>query len=123
MNLTAKILNSDAVLNSWREIGSLDFQPGESQTLQLRIFDLSEGIRYTPPSGTTMTVTFNTTTGTLEKIATLNSDDRALATIALTPSETQDMIGGNFTFSLDEGGGTIRKGVVRNGLRKIMTDC
>lgn len=123
MTLTAKILNSDASLNSWKEIGSLDFQPGESQTLVLRLWDKSEDIRYIPPSGTTMTVTFNTGTSTLDKIATLNSDDRALATVALSATETENLIGGNFTFTLDEGGGTIRKGVVRNGMRKILTSC
>ncbi len=125
MNLTAKILNSDATLNSWTDIGSLTFQPGETKTLQMRLFDQDEGIRFTPPAAAVMTVTFNTTTGTLVKTATLNADDRALATVALTAADTEKMLSGNFTFSIDLLGDSsqIAKGLVRSGLSKLVVDC
>ncbi len=125
MRLIAKIINSDWTLNSWKVIGTLDFQPGETSKLVMRLFDNAEDLRYIPLSTTIMTVTFNTTTGTLDRVATLNADDRSFAEIQFTAAEMSTLIGGNAIFTLDEvgDGSVINKGIARNALSKIDTDC
>lgn len=127
--MTAKVLNSDASLNLWKEISTLEFIPGETVVLKLQIFNPNSGLRYIPPATTIMTVTFNNTDGsTLEKTASLNADDRSLATINLTPAETEELMGGNILFELDElGDGTvIKKGVIQYALSRVTSvggDC
>lgn len=122
MRLTAQILNTDAVLNNYQVVGVFEFLPGETKTLQLKLFDEEQEIRYTPETGTTMDVTFNTTTGTLVKSGVLNTDDRSMVSVALDASDTNSMIGGSFTFTLTKGA-DIKKGIVKNGIRKITSDC
>jgi hypothetical protein len=73
-----------------------------------------------------LTVIFNNADGTtLEKIASLNANDRSIATVTLTELETEEVIGGNLLLELDENGdgSLIRKGVVRNALQRFLVDC
>lgn len=124
MRLTAQVLNSDASLNSWKVIGTQDFYPGEDITLKIRLFDQAENLRYVPPATTTMTIVFQTVTGELSKSVTLDASDRSLGTVAITSTESADLVGGNAYFTLDEAGdgSVIRKGVVRNILSKVVAD-
>lgn len=131
MNLTAKILNSDALLNSWKEIGSVDFIPGSAKTIVLRLFDLEEDLRFVPSDaggGPTLSLTFTKTDGTsLVKAATiLNAADRSMWTVSLTATETSDLFGGDILFDLTEDpGGTpiLTKGVIPNALRNMSLTC
>ena len=126
MILSAKLLNSDASLNSFRYVSSTDFFPGEDKTLKFQIFDQEEQIRYIPGSSAIVTFSFVKTDGTdLDKNASLNADDRSLATISLSQTETEDLVGGNVMISIDENGdgSVIYKGIAKYVLRRNADDC
>lgn len=122
MALTAKILNPAASLNSFREISAIEFIPGTALVINLQIFDTSENLRRVPVPASpapTLTLIFKNSDGTtLSKAAVLNTDDRSLAVVSLTASETTLLVGGSIDFDLDEDG-TITKGVIVNGLQNI----
>lgn len=124
---TAKILNSDATLNNFAEIGSLDFIPGEEKTFVFRLYDDVKNLRYIPPATNITTLTFNKTDGTsFTKTTTLvDSDDRSLQKVTLSETETTDLLGGNISFDLDLAGDAsqIVKGIIYNGLNKVITGC
>lgn len=121
--IRAKLINSSATLNSFFELSSLSYVPGENVTLNLRIFDLQQNLRYIPPVAATMTLTFDNKDGTtLTKTATvLDSDDRSLWTVALSQAETAALGGSNIQVILDINGdaSAINKTVLANSLSKI----
>lgn len=125
--ITAKILNSDATLNNFKEIGSLDFIPGAETKLVIRLQDTQLDLRHIPPATATIKLIFNQTDGsTLEKTTTEFADDRSMQFITLEEAETDLLLGGNFTMEIDVLGDAskIEKGIVSNGLRKIVIgDC
>lgn len=127
MVLSAKILNSDATLNSFFEIASLDFVPGSKADLVIRLNDSQRNERYVPPSAATLTVTLNNTDGTtlVKSGAILDSGDRSMWKISLSALETVDLLSGNFLFTIDVNGDTtlILKGLVNNGLRSLLVEC
>lgn len=126
MALSAQILNSGATLNFWIVVSSQDFFPGEEIRLVARLQEPATGLRYIPLATTIATFTFNKSDGTtFDKIASLNADDRSMATMDLEETETTDMIGGSVTFELDVNGdgSKIEKGVILNALRKVSTEC
>jgi hypothetical protein len=127
MVLTAKILNSDASLNSFYEISSLDFLPGGPADLVIRIFNPQSEIRYVPGIDAKLTIILNNTDGTnLEKAATVvDAGDRSMWKVSLTAEETENLLGGNFTFELDTEGddSIVWTGLVTNGIRSLSGDC
>jgi hypothetical protein len=125
--LTAKILNSAASLNNFKEIASLEFILGEELNLVFRLQDPQFNLRHVPPVTAIVKVTFNNIDGTtLEKTATeVDSGDRSMQTVNLTELETENILGGNISFQVDVlGDGTeIIKGIIYNALSKIILDC
>jgi len=125
--ITAKILNSDAILNNFKEIGSLDFVPGAEVTLVIRLQDTQLELRHIPPATAIVKAIFNNTDGTtLEKIMAPLTDDRSIRSVILQEAETDLLLGGNFTLEIDVlgDGSKIEKGIVINGIRKIIIgDC
>lgn len=125
--LGAVIINEDAELNWFFEIGSLDFVPGSDVKLRLRLDDKSKHLRYIPPVAAELTLKFLKTDGSeLEKSASLiDADDRSLWKVDLTAAETEDLVGGNILISLDVNGDAseIKLGVIENGMRRISLSC
>lgn len=122
MTFTGKILNSDAELNSYKEIGSLDFMPGSDIKLVMMLFNSQEGLRYVPGEAAIITLFIPSNTSDLEKTATfLDSGDRSLIYVDLSQAETEDLTGGNLTFSVDElgDGSIIHRGYASLALRRI----
>jgi hypothetical protein len=118
--LTGKVINSSATLNDFHEIASIEFLSGESKTFKFILFNTQLNIRYVPASGATINVVFNNSDGTqLTKAGSLNTDDRSIVTVSLSTSETEDLIGGNVSFTLTESG-TISKGLMPNSLSKVI---
>lgn len=122
--IKAKVLNSDAVLNNFKEIGSLEFINGEQKTLNIQLFETELNLRYVPPTTCIVTLTFNKSGGTtLSKVAgVLDSGDRSLRTVTLSEIETATVIGGNVQISLDILGDAseIRKGIILNAMVRIV---
>ena len=125
--LTCQILNSDATLNNFIDIGSKEFIPGEEFILVVRGINKELDLRYIPLSTTVATCTLLDIDGnTISKVATLMTDDRSIMSIAITEAESDTLASGTITFSLDElGDGTkITKGIAEGALvRSIDGDC
>jgi hypothetical protein len=123
MTLTGKLLNSDATLNFFKEVGSVDFIPGANLSLVIQIFNPEAGIRYVLPSTAVVTFEFQQNSEeSLEKTATyLDARDRSLVVVALTQAESENLTGGNLTFTVDLLGDAtqIAKGYIQNALRRI----
>lgn len=124
--LSAKLLNSDASLNSFFEISSLDFVAGSQIDLALRLFDSQKSIRYVPPATASLKIFIQTADTEIEKTMSLiDSDDRSMWNTTLSESDTEDALGGSIRFELDVAGdGTnIQKGLILNALREITVEC
>lgn len=125
--LSGKILNSDAQLNNFIEIGSKQFIPGSQVKLVFRLTNTElDDLRYIPGSASTIKLTFNKLDGsTLEKTnadITKFTDDRSIMSVVLEESETEELQDGSFSFELDLlGDGTqIEKGVISNALSRVI---
>lgn len=120
--LTGAILTSNSTLNNFSEIGSLEIFRGEEITLQFRIKDRQTGKRYMPASGATLTITFKDGSTGIAKAATLNPDDRSMASVVLDEADTLLILSGDLEFTLLEGSVT-KKGVIVDGIRMIVEGC
>lgn len=123
---SAEVLNSDATLNNFVSIGTLNFIPGEEIDLILRLKDTLKNLRYILPVTTVVTATFNLIDGTtLEKTMTLWTDDRSIMEVTLEESETENLSGGTITLELDLNGdgSTIKKVIIRGALGRESTTC
>ncbi len=121
--LIAKVLNSDATLNHFHEVGSLEFISGEQLDLVVRLWDTQADQRYIPPVTNITTFTLNNSDTSQTNITgAALSDDRSIITVVLSEIQTSTLLGGNVNFSLDIlGDGTeIRKGIIQNGLARIL---
>ena len=126
MNLDAKLLNSDAELNKFFEISSLDIVLGTEIDLSLRLFDAQRNIRYVPAASSVLKIFLQTTDGELEKtMAIIDADDRSMWSVTLTELQTADLIGGTIRFELDESGSgaPIDKGLIFNAIRILDLSC
>lgn len=124
--ITGKMLNSEATLNNFIEIGALEFIAGEELTVVVRLFDDQIGLRYIPVSTCIPTFTLNKSDGdTLSKTGSHNDDDRSIVTFELSETETLDLLGGNMKISLDLLGDatSIKKGIVLNAFARVIDDC
>lgn len=120
--LSGLVLNSDATVNNFKEIGSKQFIPGEQFTLVVRLFNNELDLRYIPPVTTLRSITFNNRDGsTLTKSnadITVFTDDRSIMSVVISEAESLELSSGNFSFELDilGDGSEIRKGIVLSGL-------
>ena len=125
--LNAKILNSQASLNNFNVLGSLDFMLGDAFTMAFRLFDPQLKDRFVPPNTAIVTLTFNNLdTTTFTKVATvIDALDNSMLKVALSSTDTAQLLGGNVKFTVDLlGDGTqILNGLMYNPLRKVITDC
>ena len=127
--ISATLLNSDAVLNNYITLSSIEYVPGETVILNIKLFNPQLDIRYVPDAAATMTMTFKKSDGTdLIKTATeLDTDDRSMWTTTLSGTETLDLASSNIQIDLDtlNDATIIFKTVIRNGLSKILItgDC
>ena len=125
--ITAKILNSAATLNNFKELNTLFFIPGSEVKLVLRLWDSQLDLRRVPPATAIVTADFtNRDLTTLSKVLVPLADDRSILTTTLEESETLNLISGRFTITEDTLGDTtsILLGFVNSGLTlQILGDC
>ena len=126
MNLNAKLLNSDAELNKFFEISSLDIVLGTEVDLAIRLFDAQRDIRFVPAATSKLKIFLQTTDGELEKtMAIIDAADRSMWSVTLTEADTATLIGGTIRFELDESGigSPIDKGLIFNAIRVLDLSC
>lgn len=107
MILTLQMLNEDATLNSFFDIGSAKFIPGVPVKLVMRLIQISRDLRYVPDAASTFSLTLKKSDGTtLSKVPTfLDSGDRSLIVVNLSNVETQLLIGQNISVTITEPSG------------------
>ena len=117
--LFGKILNSDATLNNFSEIGNLNFIPGEEITLVIRLVQQDKDqLRFIPNDVSSLTLNLATTEGVTEVTMTAMTGDKSIWSGVVTPSQSDIMLGGNINFTLDNNGTEV-KGWVQNALSVI----
>jgi hypothetical protein len=127
--ISAKLLNSEASLNDYFFIESINFVPGENVTVNLQIYLNEKSIRYIPPVAATMTLTFIDSTGAdVDKTATvIDADDRSMWTASVSQVESATLSGQNIEVTLDvNGDGTvIYKTIILNAFirNNLAGDC
>lgn len=124
MAITAQILNDDASLNSFLIVDAIEFTPGGDITINFRLLDTQEDLRYVPDAGATLSLTFQKTDGTtLVKAASeLDTQDRSMWTVSLSQAESALIFGGNIEFDLTEGA-KLTKGTIQNALQNVSQSC
>lgn len=127
--LKIKLINSEASLNDYFHIESIEFVPGEDVTVAFQLFDAQRNIRYVPPSAAELTVTLINTTGDEfnKTAAIIDAADRSMWKFSLTQVESETLAGQNIEFSLDVNGDAtkILKAVIDNVLirKNLSGDC
>jgi hypothetical protein len=121
--IKAKLLNSEASLNDFFYVGSVEFVPGENVTFALQIFLSEKNIRYIPPVAAELTLTFIDKDGVdvVKTAAVIDADDRSMWSVDLSQAETEVLAGQTVSGELDvNGDGTIiYKFVLQNSLIRI----
>lgn len=105
MLLTLKVLNSDASLNNFIEIGSAKIARGADAKLILQLHQSDKKIRFIPSATTVITVDFKKSDQTtLTKTASFPfADDRSIIEIDLSDTETLTLISQKLIAKLVDG--------------------
>lgn len=109
MLLTLKVLNEDATLNNWTDLGgSISIARGANAKLILQLFQVDRKIRYVPDVAAVITVDLIKSDATiLTKTATFPlADDRSIIQFTLLAAETADLISQNLVVKVVEGANT-----------------
>lgn len=121
--LKAKLINSEATLNNFFHVGTVEFIPGENVTICLQISLAEKGIRYIPPVAAEMTLTLLDKDGVeiVKTASVIDADDRSMWTISLSQAESEVLQGQNIEGELDvNGDGTlIHKFLLTNVVQRI----
>lgn len=121
--LRGRVLDEEATLNSYELIGSLDIIPGSAFTLNFQTYQPQnkDKLRYFAEDAATMVAHLPKSDGTTLDVTMTNiGDDRSLWTGDVSSADSEDLIGGNFTFTLTEGAEDTL-GIVELGLSVILT--
>jgi hypothetical protein len=125
--LTATVLNSSATLNSFYEIGSLEFIPGSQIRLVVKLLQSQTPnlLRFIPEDpAATLHLDMPLTDGTFDQVTmTAFSGDRSMWYADLSEAFTEDLASGNVTFTLDAlgDGSVMMKGLIKNALSLTIT--
>lgn len=106
--IAVRLINSGASLNSFFEISSVNYTPGENLTMVLRLFDEQLDNRFIPDATATLTLTYTDTSDVEQTKAAslLDADDRSLWTITWSQAETAAFGSTGFTVTMDAFGDT-----------------
>lgn len=109
MNYALKVLNNDATLNNFEDIGSASIYKGATAEIVMQLFQADRKIRYIPDAGAVITLDLKKSDDTvLTKTATFPFDpaDRSIIKITLTALETADLITQKLVAKIVEGSDT-----------------
>lgn len=124
--LSADVLNSDALVNNFEVINTLDFIPGADFTLVIRLKQPQQKdlLRYVAATGAALTLHLPKKDGTnLDVVMTAYADDRSMWQGTIAAADSEDLVSGNATLTLVEGV-KITLGWIENALALVVTgDC
>lgn len=121
--LKAHILDSEATLNNFHVLGSLDIIPGSKFKLVMQLYQPQhpDKLRYMADTGATLAVTLPKTDGTdLTVTMTVMTGDSSIWTGDVLAADSVDLMGGNFQFTLTEGS-DVTLGIAENAIAVINT--
>lgn len=103
--LTLKVLNSDAQLNSFIDIGSARVARGSDATLILQLIQPDKKIRFIPGASTVITVDLkNSDQTTLTLTASFPfADDRSIIQVLISDTQTLNLISQRLIAKLVDG--------------------
>ena len=127
MLLELKVLNSDAILNNFHDIGTARIVRNADSKIILRLIQPDKDfIRYIPASGATFEISLLKSDGTsLVKVPTQPfADDRSVLQLDLTEVETATLISQNLNAKITEGS-DISFAILQSGLQiiNLNTEC
>ncbi len=102
--ITAKLLNSDAKLNNFIELDKMDYVPGVTLVIVIRLFDSQLDIRRVSPATSEIQMKFlksSDNTFLVKTAAVVDALDRSMWKVTLTPAETNDLASGNIQVEED----------------------
>ena len=102
--LDIKLINSQATLNYYFYISSVQYSTSESVTINFQLFDVDSGVRFIPSSSATCNVTFKQNDGTMLTVAAsflFNPSDLSMWKVSLTAMQVANIVGSNFQVTLD----------------------
>lgn len=108
--IQAKLLNSQASLNDYLYIASINFIPGENITVAFQIFDDQRGVRLIPPLAATIQCTMIDVDGNdiIDDAAVIDADDRSMWKFTISQADSENLAGMNIEGKLDlNGDGTV----------------
>ena len=114
-----QLLNSQASLNNFFVIGSIEYVPGEDVRIVIRLMNPQLNIRHIPDDAATLDFIFPLSDGTeLVKAGTmLQIQDKSIWYVDLTPLESINLASSNFQIELTDDG-VVSKSVLFNALAK-----
>lgn len=123
MYLSLQVLNSDAILNSFIDIGVQRFTSGDDVVFVFKLWQPDKNIRYVPAVGAVITCDFKKSDNTtVAKTATLPfADDRSIIKFTLTGAETAELISQNIKVQIDEAG-VISSAFKQSAIQKVTVD-
>ena len=118
--LTLKVLNSDAILNSYINIESLQFTNGSDVELVLKLWQCDKNIRYIPAAGAVITCDFlKSDNSVISKTATFPfAEDRSIIQFSLSAADTAELISQNILIEIVEGAVT-KHAFLQNAIQKV----
>lgn len=128
--LNIALLNDSPQLNSYFNITSVQYIPGQTVKINIQLQSVDSKIRYIPLVAATLSATFKKSDGTDLVIAGTKlfpSDDRSLWQIVIPAADSPTIVANNFLVSLDVNGDAsdIQQGIGENMLTKVLFegDC
>jgi len=119
--LIAHVLNSSATVNDYDVISTLNFIPGSSIKLVIQLKQpQNKNLRYFTEAGATLTVKLPKTDGTTLDVTMTALADLSMWSGDIDAADTEDLVGGNMTFTLVEGLVTTQ-GWAQNALAIVIT--
>lgn len=120
MLYSLRVLNPDATLNNFVDIGSARIYKGSDQKLILQLFQSDRKIRFVPAITAVITMDFLQSDNTvLTKTATFPfADDRSIIQIVLADTETPNIVSQNLIAKIVDGADT-SFAVLQGGLQMV----
>ena len=124
MLLTLHALNSDATLNNFTNVQTIEFAGGASTDFVFQLIQPDKSIRYIPNTGSTASITFkNSDNSTFTINGTfIFPDDRSIIKVSLTPAQTLNLISQYIKVVLTEGS-TTSYAVLETAIQRIVYTC
>ena len=125
MVFALEVLNSDATLNTFLNIGSTQFVQGAPLELVLRVIDADKSLRYVLDATDTTEIEFKNSDGTtLIKAGTFPfTGDMSVLKFSLSETETLLLISQTITVDISNSGILQHVAIIKNGIQSVSEGC